>query len=133
MKVNRIELDEIKAALETVGGIIRVVRQNEVTPRTYCIADLEYSNELTVNDIFRAVRELYGKAPEDYGSKWPSFRNAENKISNRFNTIKQAFERAGNDLEKLKLACAELGEVMPVIINKEEVQKRLDAFHQLKN
>lgn len=132
MKINRTELVEIKAALEAVGGIIRVIRQGEVTPRTYCIADLEYSDELTVNDIFRAVRELNGKTPEDYGAKWPSFRNADNKISNRFNMIKTAFESAGNDLEKLKLACAELGEKMPEILSKEETQKRLDAFHQLK-
>ena len=115
--------------LTTIGGVILVQKNTE--NRLYCIEDLAYSTELSIGQIFNAVKVLYGKEPLDYGTLWPKFHDNNGNLSKQYIYIKDAFDKCTNDQEKFFLACDQLQEERPPIIKKEDVQKQLDVLKQI--
>lgn len=120
-------LDELKAlskSLQEIGGVIRIVKASESSPRLYCIEDLQHTKECTLGEMFRAVREYYGKTPSDYGSKWVKYDAGNN---NRYHIINNELKNK-SDLEKLQSVCRELGEPEIPVLSHSETAKRLAEY-----
>lgn len=121
------ELKKLSTTLQDIGGVIRIVKANESSPRTYCLEDLQYTKECTIGEVFRAVREYYGKTVEDYGKLWVRFRNDDNTLNNRYQVLNEKFKKC-NDLEKIQIACLELQEKEIPVLPLEETRKRLAEY-----
>lgn len=126
-------MKETGLVLKEIGGVILVQTSDE--SRLYCIDDLQYVNELTIGQLFNAVRILNSKSIEDYGDLWPTFRvqsgERKGEISEKFKTISSVLKNRKNDLERLKLVFAQLQEEFPELYEREKAQERLELFNEM--
>ncbi len=126
-------MSEMSVILKQIGGVILVQKNDE--SRLYCIADLEYVNELSTGQLFNAVRVLNGKTVQDYGDDWPKFRVEKGErvgeISEKWKTINEVLKKRSNDLERLKLVFAQLKEEFPEVLDHDKTQERLDLFNDM--
>lgn len=126
MEIQAKNISEISKILHSINGVIFINKGTE--PRLYCIEDLQYTDELSIGQIFNGLLAYYGKSAEQYGTSFPKYRTASGDISVRFTALKEKIDSCKNDYEKVILASKELGEEAPHIIPLADVQSNLNSY-----
>ncbi len=95
--------------LKAIGGVLIIDVKGE--PKLCAMEDLKKS-----------------KFFEDYGLKWPTYRDASGEISNSWKTIQEVHSRSDNDWDFIVAVCEQLNEEVPEVLEKYIVLQNLDSF-----
>ena len=113
--------------LKTITGVVLISQDG--TDILCCLEDMQETKEFTIGQIFTAVRVLYGKDINEYGTLWPKFRvYPDGPISNDWIALKQIHENCESDYEFLVAACEQLKEEVPAIVERKQVQEKIELF-----
>ncbi|AFC21510.1 hypothetical protein GAP32_062 [Cronobacter phage vB_CsaM_GAP32] len=113
--------------LKAITGVVLISKDGE--DMLCCLEDMQSTKHFTIGQIFTAVRVLYGKSVNDYGTLWPKFRvHSNGPISNDWIALQQIHDNCESDYEFLVAACEQLKEEVPDVVPRAEVEKQLQVF-----
>ncbi|AFA44716.1 hypothetical protein ACQ27_gp572 [Klebsiella phage K64-1] len=112
--------------LKAIGGVLIIDVKGE--PKLCAMEDLKKSKFFDIGSLFNAIRVLNNKEVEDYGLKWPTYRDASGEISNSWKTIQEVHSRSDNDWDFIVAVCEQLNEEVPEVLEKYIVLQNLDSF-----
>lgn len=116
------------AYLKTITGVILIEKDGE--ERLCCLEDMQHTKHFTIGQIFHAISVLYGKTHSSYGKLWPRFKDDNGDISKDWQALQALAASCDSDYDIIVEACAQLNEEVPVIVDRETVEKRLGMFKE---
>lgn len=113
--------------LKAIGGVLLIEKDGE--QKLVCIEDLGHAKHFSIGQLFNAIRVLNNKTVQQYGDKWPTSSVGTGTASKDWQALVSVHQNESEtDLEFLFEVCEQLGEEIPKIVPREEVQKQLEQY-----